>query len=160
LFRDAPIGHRLAEMQPVAVDQGDQLGREETMTAKSLFPAVAFALCCFAASTGYGANGDAADPGRPREFSAATLARVTPGKTTQTQVEALLGKPWRTIFADDADEPGPIVWEYHGQDVNGGYLVHIEFDSHDVTTLIAKIPEQTQEAPARVAKTPALPGKP
>ncbi|MFZ3238430.1 MAG: hypothetical protein WA417_15590 [Stellaceae bacterium] len=129
------------------------------MTARPLFPAVAFALCCFAAAPGYSAD-DAADPGRPREFSAATLAKVTPGKTTQAQVERLLGKPWRTIFADDADEPGPVVWEYHGRDVSGAYLVHVEFDSHDITTLIAKIPDQTEEAPARVAKTPAPPGKP
>jgi outer membrane protein assembly factor BamE (lipoprotein component of BamABCDE complex) len=130
------------------------------MTAKSLFAALAFVLRCFAASTGYGANGSTADPGLAREFSPATLAKVTPGQTTQAQVEKLLGKPWRTIFADDADEPGPVVWEYQGQDTNGTYMVHLEFDSHDITTLIAKIPDQTEEAPARVAKTPAAPGKP
>ena len=130
------------------------------MTAKSPVPALALALCCFMASTGYGANGDAADPGRAREFSSATLAKVTPGQTTQAQVEALLGKPWRTTFADDSDEPGPIVWEYHGQDANGTYIVHVEFDSRKVTTLIAEIPDKTGEAPARVAKTPAAPVKP
>jgi outer membrane protein assembly factor BamE (lipoprotein component of BamABCDE complex) len=136
-----------------------KLGERKTMNARTLFSAVAFALCCFAVSTAYSAD-DAADPGRPREFSAATLAKVTPGKTTQTQVEALLGKPWRTIFADDSDEPGPVVWEYQGKDTSGTYMVHVEFDNHDVTTLIAKIPDQTEEAPARVAKTPAAPGKP
>jgi outer membrane protein assembly factor BamE (lipoprotein component of BamABCDE complex) len=129
------------------------------MTAKRLLPAMAFALCCFAASTGYCAN-DAADPGRARDFSAATLAKVVPGQTTQTEIEALLGKPWRTTFADDSDEPGPVVWEYRGQDSKGTYRVHIEFDGHDITRLIAKISDKTGEAPARVAKTPPGPGKP
>jgi hypothetical protein len=127
-------------------------------TAKSFLPGAALALCWLAASTGYCAN-DAADPGRARDFSAATLAKVTPGRTTQAQVEALLGKPWRTTVSDDADEPGPVVWEYHGQDLNGAYLVHIEFDRHDVTTLIAKIPDKIGQAPARVAPSSG-PGKP
>jgi outer membrane protein assembly factor BamE (lipoprotein component of BamABCDE complex) len=129
------------------------------MTAKRYLPALAFALCCFAAAGGYGAN-DAADPGRARDFSAATLAKVTPGQTTKAQIEALLGAPWRTSFSDDPDEPGPVIWEYRGRDIDGTYRVHIEFDSHDVTTLIAKIPDKTGEAPARVAKTPPRPGKP
>jgi hypothetical protein len=129
------------------------------MTAKWFLPAMAFALCCVAASTGNCANA-AADPGRHRDFSAATLAKVTPGQTTQTQVETLLGQPWRTTFPDDPDEPGPVVWEYRGKDSNGSYRVHIEFDSHDVTSLIAKIPDDIGEAPARVAKTPSRPDKP
>ena len=121
------------------------------MTVKWALPAIAFGLCWVAASPGYCANA-ATDPGQPREFSAATLAKVTPGRTTKTQIEALLGQPWRTTFADDSDEPGPVVWEYRGQDANGTYRVHIEFDSHDVTTLIAKIPDNTGEASARAAK--------
>jgi outer membrane protein assembly factor BamE (lipoprotein component of BamABCDE complex) len=129
------------------------------MTAKSLLPAMALALCLFAASIGHCANGGA-DPGRAPDFSAATLAKVTPGQTTKAQIEALLGEPWRTSFADDSDEPGPVVWEYRGKDANGTYRVHIEFNSHDVTTLIAEIPDSTGEAPARVAKTPPRPGKP
>jgi hypothetical protein len=129
------------------------------VTAKWFLPAMGFALCCFAASTGYGAD-DTADPGRARDFSAATLANVTPGQTTKTEIEALLGKPWRTTFSDDADEPGPVVWEYRGEDSDGTYRVHIEFDDHDITTLIAKIPDRTGEAPARVAKPTPGPGKP
>jgi outer membrane protein assembly factor BamE (lipoprotein component of BamABCDE complex) len=129
------------------------------VTARGSLPAIALALCCLAASAGYCAN-DAADPGRARRFSAATLGKVIPGQTTKAQIETLLGKPWRTTFSDDSDEPGPIVWEYRGQDPNGTYRVHIEFDSHGVTTLIAKIPDKTGAAPARVAKTPPEPGKP
>jgi outer membrane protein assembly factor BamE (lipoprotein component of BamABCDE complex) len=128
------------------------------MTARWSLPAMAFVLSCCAASAGYGAD-NSADPGRPRDFSAATLAKVTPGETTKAQIEALLGQPWRTTFAEDSDEPGPIVWEYRGQDSNGTYRVHIEFDSHDMTTLIAKIPDKTGEAPARVAKKAPAPGK-
>jgi len=129
------------------------------MTPKWFLPAIGFALCCIAASNGY-CETDTPDPGMSRDFSAETLAEVDPGQTTKTQVEALLGQPWRTTFSDDADEPGPVVWEYRGQDPDGTYRVHIEFDSHDITTLIAKIPDKTGEAPARVAKPPAGPGKP
>ena len=120
---------------------------------------MAFALCCLAGSSGYGANATV-DPGQARDFSAATLAKVTPGETTKTQIEALLGKPWRTTFPDDPDEPGPIVWEYRGKDSKGTYRVHVEFDSHDITTLIATIPDKTGEAPARVAKPPPGPANP
>ena len=126
---------------------------------KWFLPGMGFALCCFATSAGF-CGGDAPDPGAARDFSAETLGAVDPGHTTKTEVEALLGQPWRTSFADDADEPGPVVWEYRGEDLNGTYRVHIEFDSHDITTLIAKIPDKTGEAPARVAKTPPGPDKP
>ena len=129
------------------------------MIAKWFLPAMGFALCWMAASNGY-CGTDTPDPGTARDFSAATLAEVNPGETTKTQVEALFGEPWRTTFSDDADEPGPVVWEYRGQDPDGTYRVHIEFDSHDVTTLIAKIPDKTGEAPARVAKRPSDPAEP
>lgn len=123
------------------------------MGSWSCLPKTAIALCCFLASTAYGAN-VTAGPGRDREFSAATLAKIIPGQSTQTQVEALLGSPWRTTFSDDSDEPGPVVWEYRGQNANGTYRVHIEFDTHGMTTLIAEIPDKTGEAPARLAKSP------
>jgi hypothetical protein len=121
------------------------------MSAQRFLPAIGFALCCFATSPGDCASATA-DPGQAREFSAAILAKVTPGQTTQTQVEALLGQPWRTTFADDSDEPGPVVWEYRGQDANGTYDVHIEFNAHGTATLIAKIPDSTEEAPARAVQ--------
>lgn len=128
------------------------------MTAKWFLPAMAFAVCCFAAPTGYCAN-RTADPGRARHFSQATLTKVKPGQTTKTQIKALLGEPWRTTFADDSDEPGPVVWEYRGLNAKGTYRIHIEFDGHDITTLIAEIPDRAFEAPARVAKTPSGPAK-
>ncbi len=114
-------------------------------------PRTAFALCWLTAPAAYSAS-VAADPGQARDFTAATLAKVIPGHSTKAQVEALLGQPWRTTFSDDADEPGPVVWEYRGRDPNGTYRVHIEFNAQDTTTLIAEIPDSTGEAPARVAK--------
>jgi len=139
------------ELSPGSADCVAQ--NAKVMTAKGFLLGAALALSCSAAPVGYCAN-DTTDPGRPRNFSAAVLAKVTPGETTKSQVEALLGTPWRTTLSDDADEPGPVVWEYRGKGADGTYRVHIEFDNHEVTTLIAKIPDKTGEAPARVAKTP------
>ena len=99
------------------------------------------------------------DPGEPREFSAETLAAVVPGRTTEKQVEALLGQPWRTD-AGDEDEQIPESWDYRGKDADGIYLVHIEFDARGTTSLIVKIPEKTHTAIPIVAKAPADPTKP
>ena len=69
----------------------------------------------------------------------------------------MLGQPWRTtVFAEiGEDEPGheaPEVREWRGQDLqNGLYRVHIEFNQQGIVTNIAKIPEKTGMAPARVA---------
>jgi outer membrane protein assembly factor BamE (lipoprotein component of BamABCDE complex) len=128
------------------------------MIAKWPLPAIGFALGCLAASAGYCGN-NTSDPGTPRSFNAATLAAVNPGHTTKAQVEALLGPPWRTIESDP-DESDPQVWEYRGKGANGTYRVHVEFDNHDVTSLIATIPDKTGQATARVAKSPPAPVKP
>jgi hypothetical protein len=99
------------------------------------------------------------DPGAPREFSAEALAAVVPGRTTEKQVEALLGEPWRTD-AGDEDEAIPESWEYRGKDANGIYRVHIEFDARGTTTVIVKVPDETHTATPTVAKAPAGSGKP
>jgi len=92
---------------------------------------------------------------RIRSFSDQTLGEINPGHTTKAQVEALLGKPWRVSELDDEDvmpgDPAVEVWEYRGRDSQGTYRVHIRFDKRDVTTLIAKIPDKTARAVARVA---------
>jgi hypothetical protein len=97
--------------------------------------------------------------GALREFSAKALTAVVPGRTTEKQVEALLGKPWRTD-AGDEDEAIPESWDYRGKDANGIYLVHIEFDARGTTSLIVKVPDKTHTATQTVAKTPAASGKP
>jgi outer membrane protein assembly factor BamE (lipoprotein component of BamABCDE complex) len=104
-------------------------------------------------------NGTAAAPlpesQRVRDFSDRTLAEIKPGHTTKAEVKALLGKPWRDSELDEEDvlpgDPAIEVWEYRGRDSQGTYRVHIRFDKRDVTTLIAKIPDKTARAVARVA---------
>ena len=100
-----------------------------------------------------------ADFGTPREFSAETLAAVVPGRTTEKQVEALLGKPWRTD-AGDEDEAIPESWDYRGKDAGGTYQLHIEFDARGTTTVIVKVPDKTHTATPIAAKPPAGSGKP
>lgn len=93
---------------------------------------------------------------RVRDFSDAVLARIVPGHTAKRDVESLLGKPWRETELDEESIPYPgdpsvDVWEYRGRNSKGTYRIHIEFDKHDVTTLIAKIPDKAARAEARVA---------
>jgi outer membrane protein assembly factor BamE (lipoprotein component of BamABCDE complex) len=139
--------------------------RARTIMTKRFLRITGVALCCFAAAyyasnkpdlgRAWGATPDAS--GYNHDYSDATLVEVMPGKTTKAQVEALLGQPWRTtVFAEiGEDEPGheaPEVWEWRGQDSqNGLYRVHIEFNLQGVVTNIAKVPEKTGMAPARVA---------
>jgi outer membrane protein assembly factor BamE (lipoprotein component of BamABCDE complex) len=93
--------------------------------------------------------------GYNHDYSNATLAKVNAGKTTKAQVVKLLGAPWRTInYAEPGEDmPGdeqPEIWEWRGRDSQiGPYRVHIEFTA-DITSLIAKIPENTGTAWARV----------
>jgi hypothetical protein len=97
--------------------------------------------------------------GVSQEFSAKTLASVVPGHTTEKQVKALLGEPWRTD-AGDEDEDIPESWDYRGKDARGVYLVHIEFDNRGTTTKIVKVPEKVHAATPTTSKTPGGPAKP
>jgi hypothetical protein len=135
----------------------------ENIMTKRFLRMTGVALCCFAGAY-YASNKSAlgqtwgATPdssGYDQDYSDATLAEVIPGSTTKAQVEALLGQPWRTtVFAEGHDKPGheePEVWEWRGQDSqNGLYRVHIEFNLKGIVTNIAKVPEKTHMAPARV----------
>jgi hypothetical protein len=99
-----------------------------------------------------------------RDYTDQALAKIVPGRTTKAEVEAMFGKPWRDTQLDEEDimpgDPSVGVWEYRGRSAQGAYRVHIQFDKREVTTLIAKIPEKTGRAVARVAKPMAAPGKP
>jgi outer membrane protein assembly factor BamE (lipoprotein component of BamABCDE complex) len=133
---------------------------------KRFFWVTGVALCCFGLSTAYyGSDAPslgqawAATPdqsGYKQDYSDATLAKVIPGQTTKAQAEALLGQPWRTTNYGEPgeDEPGyepPEIWEWRGRDKKiGSYRVHIEF-TRDIVTNIAKVPEKSGIARARVA---------
>lgn len=99
------------------------------------------------------------DPGAPRDFEPATLAKVVPGQTTKAEVEALLGEPWRAS-EPDADEAEPGVWEYRGRDNADLYRVHIEFDEGGTARLISKVPESTRETQGDIEKAPPRTARP
>jgi outer membrane protein assembly factor BamE (lipoprotein component of BamABCDE complex) len=78
-------------------------------------------------------------------ISAAKLAQLKPGIATKTQVQSLLGAPWRILQFNDCgmSMPGQAdeTWDYRGRNVRGTYRVHIEFDDNNVARLVAKIPD-------------------
>jgi hypothetical protein len=101
------------------------------------------ALCCVAAPLALAANSSAPDAAAPiRVFTAKQLAKVVPG-LSKGQVRSLLGAPWRTVQYNDMDELEDEIWEYRGQDSNGPYRIHIEFDHHDIVRIVGKIPDTT-----------------
>jgi outer membrane protein assembly factor BamE (lipoprotein component of BamABCDE complex) len=84
-------------------------------------------------------------PPRADTISAAKLALVKPGISTKTEVQSLLGAPWRILQFNDCgmSMPGQAdeTWDYRGQNAKGTYRVHIEFDDSNVARLVAKIPD-------------------
>ena len=137
---------------------------------KRFFWATGVALCCLGLSAAYHGSGEpslgqawAATPdhsGYNQDYSDATLAKVIPGQTTKAQTEALLGQPWRTTSygepgEDEPDNAPPDIWEWRGRDKKiGTYRVHVEF-KQDIVTNIAKVPEKSGIAKARVAPAPS-----
>lgn len=94
-----------------------------------------------------------------RSFSPRMLGKVVPGHTTKAEVQAALGTPWRDtrLTAETIPykgDPAVDIWEFRGRDAHGIYRVHIEFDRHDITTLVGKIPDQAARATARVSGQP------
>jgi len=80
------------------------------------------------------------------------LLKILPGKSTKAQVVALLGRPWRTVQYNDADEIEDEIWEYRGIGSQGSFRVHIEFDREGVVQIVGKIPDADGESngtPAR-----------
>jgi hypothetical protein len=78
-------------------------------------------------------------------ISAVKLAQVKPGVSTKTEVQSLLGAPWRILQFNDCgmSMPGQAdeTWDYRGRNAKGTYRVHIEFDDSNVARLVAKIPD-------------------
>lgn len=94
-------------------------------------------------------------PGAPT-VNTQKLAGITPGVSTKAQVRALLGAPWRVLQFNDCgmapEGQSDETWEYRGSDGSGTYRVHVEFDEHSVTHLIARIPDSVPGGKGTAAK--------
>jgi outer membrane protein assembly factor BamE (lipoprotein component of BamABCDE complex) len=115
------------------------------------------ALSFMAATAARSADGWSTAIPPPDTISAQKLAQVVPGMSTKAQVQSLLGAPWRILQFNDcgmsmegqADE----TWDYRGRNAKGTYRVHIEFNDHDVASLVAKIPDRAVGSKGTRAKT-------
>jgi outer membrane protein assembly factor BamE (lipoprotein component of BamABCDE complex) len=109
-------------------------------------------LSLFSASAARSEDGwaTAIPPPRGDTISAAKLAQVKPGISTKTEVQSLLGAPWRILQFNDCgmSMPGQAdeTWDYRGRNAKGTYRVHIEFDDSNVARLVAKIPDHAAGA--------------
>jgi hypothetical protein len=123
------------------------------MRNKSMMIGAAAVLSCMAASAAHGEDGWSA---KVAPLSDRNLARLTPGQSTKTQVEAMLGAPWRIVQFNDCgmSMPGQAdeTWDYRGRDAGGAYRLHIEFDDSGVATLVAKIPDHVPGGKGTAAK--------
>ena len=125
------------------------------MSNKSMMVGAAAVLSCMAASAAHGEDGWSA---KVTPLIEQNLAQVTPGLSTKSQVEAMLGAPWRIVQFNDCgmSMPGQAdeTWDYRGKDSGGAYRLHIEFDDGGIATLVAKIPEHVpggKRTPAKIA---------
>ena len=107
------------------------------------------AWCLLAASAAYSADGWSTTV-------PAKQSQVRPGHSTKAQVRSLLGAPWRVVQFNDCgmSMPGQAdeTWDYRGQDADGAYRLHIEFDDRGVADLVAKIPEHVAGGKGTAAK--------
>jgi outer membrane protein assembly factor BamE (lipoprotein component of BamABCDE complex) len=127
------------------------------MKANLLLAAMGAVCCCFAATTA--TAGTAAAPAATT-ISGLKLSQVMPGISTKTQVQSLLGAPWRIVQFNDCGHalPGQAdeTWDYRGKDSKGTYRIHIEFDDNGVANLVAKIPDKVRGGKGTIAR--AAPG--
>jgi outer membrane protein assembly factor BamE (lipoprotein component of BamABCDE complex) len=91
-------------------------------------------LCSFSTA----AEPPQADRPATRNVILANVAKIKVGDMTGEQIKGLLGTPFRTTNYGDCN---PIdyqeVWEYVGQDANGVFKIHIEFDEAGIARIIA-----------------------
>jgi hypothetical protein len=84
------------------------------------------------------------------------IADIVPGQSTKTDVESLLGPPWRVVQFNDCgmamDDQADETWEYRGTDQDGDYRLHVEFGDDGVVHLTAKIPDNVRGGKATDAK--------
>lgn len=123
------------------------------MNMKIIVWGVALALACASAAAGDATTAKSKTGG---VLSERKLAQVTPGKSTKTQIQALLGTPWRIVQFNDCGHAMPgqsdETWDYRGVDANGSYRFHIEFSDNGVAHLVAKIPDKTSGGKGTIAQ--------
>jgi outer membrane protein assembly factor BamE (lipoprotein component of BamABCDE complex) len=67
------------------------------------------------------------------------VAKIKVGSSTSTEVEQLLGTPWRTTNYGDCNPADyQELWEYVGKDSTGLFRLHIEFDEDHIVRIIAR----------------------
>ena len=129
------------------------------MRIQMLVYCAGLALCFLGTSAAHSEDGWAKviPPPSVDTISPAKLAKVQPGTSTKTQVQSLLGAPWRILQFNDCgmSMPGQAdeSWDYRGRDAKGTYRAHIEFDDSDVARLVAKIPDRAVGTKGTRAKT-------
>jgi hypothetical protein len=84
------------------------------------------------------------------------IAKIVPGQSTMSDVQTMLGAPWRVVQFNDCgmamDDQADEIWEYRGADPGGGYRLHVEFSDNGVVHLVAKIPDGVPGGKAVAAK--------
>lgn len=77
------------------------------------------------------------------------VASIKVGTTTRSQVQAMLGTPWKLVqFNDDAEAENEI-WEYRSADATGQHVIHIEFDNKtQLVTVLHALPVAAAQHPA------------
>jgi outer membrane protein assembly factor BamE (lipoprotein component of BamABCDE complex) len=119
------------------------------MTNRWIVKGVGAAFLTLVAATAYAACGDA-------ETSPQTIAQIVPGQSTKSDIQSLLGAPWRVVQFNDCgmamDDQADETWEYRGTDKDGSYRLHVEFGDNGTVHLIAKIPDSAAGGKATDAK--------
>jgi hypothetical protein len=114
-------------------------------------------LCCVAAPALCGS--DAATDHRTvaaQSIGPQQLDKIVPGRTSKTDVQSLLGEPWRVVQFNDCgqamDDQADEIWEYRAKEPSGAFRIHVEFDDRGVVHLFAKIPDSSPGGTGTAAK--------
>ena len=118
--------------------------------------AAALVFCCFAVTVcGQSVTGDATTGAQIGVVRPRQAAKVIPGMS-KAKVRSLLGAPWRTVQYNDEEQVENEIWEYRGEDSNGKYRIHIEFDRHDIVRIVGKIPDDVSGGKGTPARSSSL----
>jgi hypothetical protein len=92
------------------------------------------------------------------------VSDIVPGKSTKSDIQSILGTPWRVVMFNDCgeamDDQADETWEYRGTDKSGNYRLHVEFDDRGVVHLFVRVPDNPADGKGTVAKVaPAKPSQ-